>query len=112
MVFILLVFFMLASRFADWRPVTISAGQAGGGGTGVEGALLLEIRADGLRLSGAPVTAEALAARLGARLAARPDQLVLVQPGPGVALQPTLDALDLLAEAGVRRTRLIEGAAR
>ncbi len=103
-VFILLVFFMLASRFLDERSLTLSA--AGGGGGGMEGAMLLEVRAEGLRLSGEALTPEALAARLEARLAERPETRVILRAGEGVDVQRTVAAIDLAARAGVARLAL------
>ncbi|MFO7855110.1 MAG: biopolymer transporter ExbD [Paracoccaceae bacterium] len=103
-VFILLVFFMLASRFLDERSLTLSA--AGGGGGGMEGAMLLEVRAEGLRLSGEALTPEALAARLETRIAERPETRVILQAGEGVDVQRTVAAIDLAARAGVARLAL------
>jgi len=99
-VFILLVFFMLASSFLDWRSIVLSApGQAVAGG-GMEGALLIEVRTDGLRLSGERVTPEALEARIGERLAEHPDRRCLIKPAPGVSLQEVIDILDRVSGAG------------
>lgn len=102
-VFILLVFFMLASRFLDERSLTLSAG---GGGGGMEGAMLLEVRAEGLRLSGEALAPEALAARLSARLAERPETRVILRAGEGVDVQRTVAAIDLAARAGATRLAL------
>ena len=107
-VFILLIFFMLASRFADHRALPLDAASAGAG-AGPEGALLVEIRRDGLRLSGEALAPDALAARLAAHLRARPDLRVLLAPAPGVDLQAAVAALDLLASAGARDVALLGG---
>src|SRR5690606_18422295 len=49
-VFILLVFFMLASSFLDWRAIDLRApGPAAG--ASLEGVLYVEVRDDGLRLA-------------------------------------------------------------
>jgi len=106
-VFILLVFFMLASSFIDWRAIELGAPAQAVSGTSMEGALLVEVRADGLRLSGERMSLEALAARVRERLAVRADRTVLVKPAPGVPLQAAVDVLDRLASVGVTELSLI-----
>lgn len=106
-VFILLVFFMLASSFLDWRSIELGAPGDAGAGAGFEGAMLVEIRADGLRLAGHAASLEEVEARLAKRLADKPDQRVLVKPAAGVALQRAVDVLDRLSRAGVRSPSLI-----
>jgi biopolymer transport protein ExbD len=112
-VFILLVFFMLASSFADWRSIRLTSVEAGGAAApGMVGAMLVEVGRDGFRLSGRPMPPDALAARLAARIDAHPDTRVLVRPGAGVAMQRVVELLDRLAAAGVTRADLIWGARR
>ena len=53
-VFILLVFFMLASSFLDWRSIDLNAPAQAAAGPAIEGALLVEIHPDRLLLSGEP----------------------------------------------------------
>ncbi len=108
-VFILLVFFMLASSFADWRAIELAApGEDDAAATGtVEGALLVEVRPDGLRLAGEFLPLETIADRVSARLAAAPDTPVLVKPAGGVTLQSTVVILDRLAQAGAANLSLI-----
>ncbi|MCA8928411.1 MAG: biopolymer transporter ExbD [Alphaproteobacteria bacterium] len=110
MVFILLIFFMLASSFQDWRVIPVSAAGPVGGGAGPKGALLVQVRPDGLRLGGHPLGPEALAARVQAQMAAAPDRRVLVEPAPGVPLQAAVAVLDRLAAAGARNLSLTGGA--
>ena len=107
-VFILLVFFMLASRFQDWRVIELVAlSRAGTTSAPMEGALLVEVRPDGLRLSAEPVSLDVLAVRLVRRVTRQPDVQVLVKPARGVVLQETVRVLDVLAAAGVTRLSLI-----
>ena len=105
-VFILLVFFMLASSFLDWRSIVLSAPSAGAASAAMEGALLVEVRAQGLRLSGRPVTLEELESRVRSRLADKPDQAVFLKPSAGVPLQRAVAVLDRLAAAGATRLSL------
>ncbi|WP_349369054.1 biopolymer transporter ExbD [Salinarimonas sp.] len=106
-VFILLVFFMLTSSFLDWRSIELDAPARAAAGTSVEGALLVEIRPDGVRLAGATVSLETLGERVAARLAAKPEQRVVVEPAPGVSLQEAVRVLDGLAVIGVADLSLI-----
>ena len=108
-VFILLVFFMLASSFVDWRAIELTAPADGEASTvgAVEGALLVEVRPDGLRFAGEFLPIDAIAERVNARLAAAPDTPVLVKPAGGVNLQQTVNVLDRLTEAGAANLSLI-----
>ena len=106
-VFILLVFFMLASSFLDWRAVELNAPGAGRGGERLEGAVLIEVRNDGIRLSGEVLTRESLTLRMADLLAQNPDRRVLVKPAEGVAMQDTVTVLDSLTAAGVTDLSLI-----
>ena len=110
-VFILLIFFMLASSFLDWRAIELNAPAQAAAGTSVEGALLVEVRSDSLRLSGETVSLDALASRISARLETAPDQRVLVRPASGVALQQAVAVLDRLKAAGVSELSLIRDGA-
>lgn len=112
-VFILLVFFMLASNFMEWRaydlgtPVQTAA--AGGG----EGAMLVELRAAPqggpavLRLAGEQISVVELEQRLRTRLERVPDQRVLLRAGPDVPLQETVRVLDRLDSLGLQELALL-----
>ena len=106
-VFILIVFFMLASSFFDWRSVLLDAPVKASGGSSINGAMMLEVRTDGLRLSGETLSLDAIASRLADRLRTRPDQRVLVKPGPGVTVQDVLAAVDRLSLAGVKNLSFV-----
>lgn len=111
-VFILLIFFMLASSFLDWRAIELNAPKEAAAGSSMEGALLIEVREDGLRLSGVAVSPDELAERVGQRLAAKPEQRVLVMPDGGVPLQAAVEVLDRLSGAGVTELSLIRSGGR
>jgi biopolymer transport protein ExbD len=109
-VFILLVFFMLASNFRNWRAIGLDAPARGGGqGDGITVVLLLA--ADGRAvLDGEAVAGEALGRRLAALAARAEPPPVVVRAEPGVALQRAVDALAAARGAGLARVTL--GAAR
>ena len=108
---ILLVFFMVATSFRDWRAITLDSGVSGGNGasTRMEGALLVEVLPGGVRLSGEPVSLELLAIRVRRHAAKRPDLRVLIEPAPGVVLQDTVHVIDALRASGVTGLALIRG---
>ena len=106
-VFILLVFFMLASSFLDWRAIDLSTPARSSADTAMEGAILVEVLPARLRLSGDALSIETLATRVAAQLRERPDQRVLVRPAEGVALQRVVQILDRLAAAGATDVSLI-----
>lgn len=112
MVFILLVFFMLASSFLDWRSIDLAPPASAGAGASMTGAMLLEIRPDGLRLSGHMVTATEAQEKIMAQVREKPDQRVLIKPADGVALQDTVDILDRLSAAGVANLSFVRAGAR
>lgn len=109
-VFILLVFFMLASSFLDWHSIDLSPPTRGAAAAPMEGALLVEILPEGLRVSGERMSLDALGERVRQRVSKRPDQRVLVRPAPGVPLQDAVQVLDRLALAGVTRMALVRKA--
>ncbi|MEQ8587883.1 MAG: biopolymer transporter ExbD [Thalassobaculaceae bacterium] len=111
-VFILLVFFMLASSFLDWRSIDLTPPASAGAGTSLTGAMMLEIRSDGLRLGGRRVSAEEAERRIGEKLRENADQRVLIRPAEGVPLQRAVDVLDRLSAAGVRNLSFMRAGSR
>ena len=109
LVLILLVFFMVASSFRDWRAITLDAGVGAESGvtTRMEGALLVEVLPGSVRLSGEPVSLESLLDRVGRHAAEQPDLRVLVKPMRGVALQETVRVFDALSAAGATGLSLV-----
>lgn len=106
-VFILLVFFMLASSFLDWRSIDLNTPAQAAAGSSMEGALLIDLRTDGLRLAGRRLSLDALDAQVRMRLAEKPGQRVLVRPQAGVTLQRAVRVLDRLSAAGVTDLSLV-----
>lgn len=106
-VFILLVFFMLASSFLDWRSIDLNTPGTNRGGERLEGSLLIDIRPEGLRLGGQTLTPDALIARVQELLARQPDRRILIRPAEGVVMQETVTLLDRLTAAGATDLSLI-----
>lgn len=106
-VFILLIFFMLASSFLDWRAVQIEAPAEAGGAGSMEGAMLVEIRPDGLRMGGQAIAEGELRDQIRARVRDDADTRVLVMPAAGVSMQDTVNVLEGLSAAGARSLSVI-----
>jgi biopolymer transport protein ExbD len=111
-VFILLIFFMLASSLLDWRSIALDASAKTAAVSGKADPVVIDVRADGIRVDGETVALDTLATRLQRRVAEKPDQRVLVKPAAGVALQDAIVVLDRLAGAGVTNMSLIRDRAR
>ncbi|NEX16499.1 MAG: biopolymer transporter ExbD [Halochromatium sp.] len=106
-VFILLLFFMLASSLTRLHAVPLDAPSAQMVSGDRQPALLLRIQADGqLDLNGEAINTEALPELLRTQLQQAPNLQVLVQPADAVPLQRTLQVFDQLAAVGVPLLRL------
>ena len=106
-IFILLVFFMLASSFLHWRAIELDPPQRAGGSDAMTGAMLVEVRASGLRLAGEAIELPTLIQRLRQQAGDDPDRRVLIKPAEGVSLQRTVDVLDRLDTADIDNVSLI-----
>ncbi|MFC3230641.1 ExbD/TolR family protein [Marinibaculum pumilum] len=125
-VFILLVFYMLASTFTDWNAIPLALdpsprdGEPAGSAAASRpeqpyaGALMLDVQPEGLRLSGRPLADAELPARLAAMQQAAASgggapgagtssigRKVIVRPMEGVPLQRMVAVMDMLAAAGI-----------
>lgn len=104
-VFLLLVFFLLAARFASEGTVEIAGGGAGEGWQGPP--RLVEVRPGGLSLNGVALASEELLEEL-ARLTGGPEDPVILRARDGASLQALVDAMGLLSAAGHDRLLLVE----
>lgn len=99
-VFILLFFFMLASRFATLQGIDLNLGAGGERAVAtMEETWFLQLYADrAMVLNGESVSLAELQQQLGAR----PGVHLVVQPRPGVSLQALVDLMDALRATGAR----------
>lgn len=105
-VFLLLVFFMLASRFGQEAAVTVSG--AGAGAAPPSGApRLIDVHPDGVRLNGVAIAPEGLPTAL-ARLTDSHGDLIVLRSRDGASLQRVMDVLGPLAAAGFTGLALAE----
>ena len=104
-VFLLLVFFMLAARFGVEGTVEISVGGAGQAYDGPP--RLVEIYPGTLRLNGVPQDKAALVSALS-ELVARPDDTVVIRARDGADVQRMIDVMENLRAAGFTSLALVE----
>lgn len=105
-VFILLVFFMLASSFTTWRSVEMDMATPGGGVA--EGrSVLVELRTDGLRFGGRNTDETELILQLQDQLADDAELRVLVRFDHDLPLQDSVQLVDRLSTAGIRNLRVL-----
>lgn len=107
LVFILLVFFMLASTFFDWRAVPLDTPREAAmteTAGGESRTLIIDLGEDGPAIAGQRLAPADLVARVQTHLAAASEGgpgPVIVRPAAGVPLQAAIDLLDRLSALGV-----------
>jgi biopolymer transport protein ExbD len=103
-VFLLLVFFMLAARFGttDATPVGLT-----GTGTYDGPPRLITLTATEIRLNGLPVAQDSLAANLSS-LMQGPGDMILIRPTGTATVQTLLDLMARLREAGLTNLSVLE----
>ena len=106
-VFILLIFFMLATSFFDWRALDLTPPVQAAAGPAEETAFLITLNGEGIEADGAPVEEAGLADAIAAALAIQPDRSVLIAPQAGTPLQRTVTVLDIARSAGAQSVRLV-----
>jgi biopolymer transport protein ExbD len=106
-VFILLVFFMLASSFQTWRSLPVDMASGGSGGIADGKTVMVEARVDGFRFGGRPVNREDLMTQLVEKSSAIDDMTVILRFDADLPLQDTVDLLDDLRGAGITEVRIL-----
>lgn len=104
-VFLLLVFFMLAARFGQEFALPLSTG----GGTSVYDGppRLITLRGDTLALNGTPLAIGEVIASLDQH-ASQPDRTIFLQPQDDTSLQDLVDVIDALSAAGFTKLVVVE----
>lgn len=104
-VFLLLVFFMLASRFGQDSALTLSA--AGGGAAYQGPPRLVVVSETGLQLNGQPLAIEDLPDRLAPLMGDR-DDLVVLRAGADTSLQRLIGVAQGLRQSGIANLAVVE----
>ncbi|PLX44015.1 MAG: hypothetical protein C0605_03345 [Hyphomicrobiales bacterium] len=98
-VFLLLVFFMLASTFAQYSRIDVTGSRPGRAASAIAGSQYVRVHQDGrIDLNGAPVSLSALTAGL-ARPGGAGGVKVIVRPGEGANVQHLVTALEAIRAA-------------
>jgi biopolymer transport protein ExbD len=104
-VFLLLIFFMLAASFGQEGTIEISAG---GQGTVYDGPpRLIEVYPEAVRLNGVPVSADQLITSL-AELTKDSDDIVVLRMREGADVQRLVDVIQQLKDGGFSSPALVE----
>ena len=113
-VFILLIFFMLASSFRDWRSINLQTATLGNAaGAAPKGSVLVKLRTDGDYLvSGEHFSQENFANRLQSLASRSPKPRIVVEAEAGVPVQAVIRTVDMAAERGLRDVTLASRAER
>ena len=101
-VLLLLVFFMMVSRFGGVQGVPLALAAPGGQVNWSGPPRLVDVLPQGVLLNGVPVAAEALATAL-APLMAAPTDAVILRPRDGAPVQRVVAVIDGLRAAGLTR---------
>lgn len=105
-IFLLLLFFMLASSFTRYQSLDISSGGEGGG-SDVKPAYLRIHSADRIDLNGLPLTKAEMAGRF-AELPGRENLVVAIWSGPDATVQDVVDVMSSVRNSGLK-TVLVTG---
>lgn len=110
-VFILLVFFMLASSFLDWRAFDLNLPVADARPDPDRDPIVIHLAGDGtLEVAGEIIATDALAASVRGLLEGDPGRPVILRPAAGAPVQLTFGALDRLRAGGITEVSLAGGA--
>ena len=104
-VFLLLVFFMLAAQFGVEGSIALTIGT---GGAAYEGPpRLVEVSPDGVRLNGVPTEGPALIGALE-QLSKSGDDVIVLRARDGADVQRVIDVIELLRNGGFSSVALVE----
>ncbi|MBO0345606.1 ExbD/TolR family protein [Roseibium limicola] len=98
-IFLLLLFFMLASSFTRYQSLPLASG-AQGGGAEVRPAYFRIHTADKMDLNGRPLSREEMPARF-ADVAAAEGKLVAIWSGPEATVQNVVDVMSAARRSGL-----------
>ncbi len=107
-VFILLVFFMLASSFLDWQAIPLQVGDSDNATAATEPrTLMLSLDQGQMKIDGQPVSLPHALNRARDFLAADPQHSLLIRPLGDTSLQVVVKLLDRLQAERLNRLTLV-----
>ncbi|MBX2807726.1 MAG: biopolymer transporter ExbD [Cellvibrionaceae bacterium] len=110
-VFILLVFFMLTSRFVQWQFVALSVDDAASLPIDTRKQSMIKVRADQrYSLNGQAMTLDAIVDHIRRQLRRQDDHPVFIQPADDLPLHALMVVFDRLGELGSPTLSLVREA--
>lgn len=107
-VFILLVFFMLASSFLDWQAIDLDVASSDSGGRSEElEPLWLDVSREQVQLNGENRALTELPALVREHLRQHPDAVVRIRPLADTPVQRVVRVLDRLQAEGITRMAVV-----
>ncbi len=100
-IFILLIFFMLASSYLDWRAIDLRVTTSDDPATASQHALVIRLKADGSSHMGRDMLSpHSLRSRIETAIAENSNLRVTILSEPDVPLQRAVDTLDIVKGLG------------
>ncbi len=107
-VFLLLVFFMLAGRLSSSDPIVVEPPESASEGPVADEPIIVYLAADGrMALGDGPVARDRLAAGLREQIHAAPDARVQVKADARVEAMRVVEIMGLLRDTGVKKVSLL-----
>lgn len=106
-VFILLVFFMLASNFTQWRHIPLHSASLGGFQSLDERLVTIQLEQDRLVIGKVEVRLNEVSELIKSLHTTAAVPKVLLMPGKGVELQRVVSVLDELEANGIKSVTLV-----
>ena len=101
-VFILLLFFMLASSFIEWREIDLNVASNKSSVLQDNPPLVVRVTHDGLTLKGKQLSSQAFIEKISVLLQNNSELIVVLRPQTTIPLQQIVTLLDLIREQGVK----------
>lgn len=96
-VFILLIFFMLATNFMRWHTLELSVGEASEIEIDPLAVSIVSIKADAsYALNKTPMALNEIISLLRSKISNRPDHPIVIQPEKGANVQAMVDVLNMV----------------
>ena len=106
-VFILLIFFMLASSFADWQFIELTVGEAEEMRMDSLSSSIIKLKNnESYELNDTEMPINEIIAIVEQRCRTNENHPIVIQPSEGVALQPLVSLLDKINEFAVKNVSL------
>lgn len=105
LVILILIFFMLVTRFGPDRALPVLGGAEADGYSGPP--RLVEVFPDELRLNGVEMSSRALLIEL-VRISSSGTDAVVLRPSEGTSLQRLVDVMSLMESAGFNNLAMVE----